>query len=298
MRFVGLVLYPVLVFAIAAQARAQTTTSATPSQEHFNARSQPEGNPDCPPPVINGITPKNWSCRTGTQGVQGNPNCPPPVIIINGIPTTPRNWSCPGATQRGPIPAAIPYAGVHPGHPMSRAPPIPAGRMDPAATTGLIIQWERHCRLDACAPPPAGPPAQPRPIRDTNSRRRAATSSRMGRQAAISVPPPEADLAEMAPRRKPAPAAPRPIRDTNSGHRAATFSRMGRRAVISIPPPRVAPAMPYPTVRTPARCRAALFPTAAPRPIARIRAQCGVRFQAVAKAETWLPKRTIIDISW
>jgi hypothetical protein len=33
---------------------------------------------------------------TGTQGIEGNPNCPPPVI--NGI--TPRNWSCPTGTQR------------------------------------------------------------------------------------------------------------------------------------------------------------------------------------------------------
>ena len=31
---------------------------------------------------------------TGTQGVEGNPNCPPPVI--GGI--TPRNWSCPTGT--------------------------------------------------------------------------------------------------------------------------------------------------------------------------------------------------------
>lgn len=32
-----------------------------------------EGNPNCPPPVINRITPKNWSCRTGTQAVPGLP---------------------------------------------------------------------------------------------------------------------------------------------------------------------------------------------------------------------------------
>jgi Lipase (class 3) len=54
------------------------------------------GNPNCPPPVINGTTPKNWSCPTGTQSqVRGNPNCPPPVI--NGI--VPKNWSCPTGTQ-------------------------------------------------------------------------------------------------------------------------------------------------------------------------------------------------------
>ena len=27
-----------------------------------------QGNPNCPPPVINGVVPKNWSCKTGTQG--------------------------------------------------------------------------------------------------------------------------------------------------------------------------------------------------------------------------------------
>jgi hypothetical protein len=32
---------------------------------------------------------------TGTQGIEGNPNCPPPVI--GGI--TPKNWSCPTGTQ-------------------------------------------------------------------------------------------------------------------------------------------------------------------------------------------------------
>lgn len=46
---------------------------------------------------------------TGTQGVEGNPNCPPPVI--GGI--TPRNWSCPTGTKP-PAPqtqAARPQAG-------------------------------------------------------------------------------------------------------------------------------------------------------------------------------------------
>jgi hypothetical protein len=32
-----------------------------------------EGNPNCPPPIINGIKPKNWSCKTGTQAVPGLP---------------------------------------------------------------------------------------------------------------------------------------------------------------------------------------------------------------------------------
>jgi len=39
---------------------------------------------------------QSGSRPTGTQGQVGNPNCPPPVI--NGI--TPRNWSCPTGTQR------------------------------------------------------------------------------------------------------------------------------------------------------------------------------------------------------
>src|SRR5712691_8881750 len=30
-----------------------------------------EGNPHCPPPVVNGITPRNWSCKTG----QARPTC-------------------------------------------------------------------------------------------------------------------------------------------------------------------------------------------------------------------------------
>ncbi|MCC6718104.1 MAG: alpha/beta fold hydrolase [Acetobacteraceae bacterium] len=39
---------------------------------------------------------QSGSRPTGTQGVQGNPNCPPPVI--GGV--IPRNWSCPTGTQR------------------------------------------------------------------------------------------------------------------------------------------------------------------------------------------------------
>jgi hypothetical protein len=83
---------------------AQVYVAPAVAQEIFHGvapaegNPQTQGNPDCPPPVINGVTPKNWSCKTGTQGVQGNPYCPPPVIMIDGKPTTPRNWSCPGGT--------------------------------------------------------------------------------------------------------------------------------------------------------------------------------------------------------
>lgn len=97
-------------------------------------------NPNCPPPVLpGGIVPKNWSCKTGTQGVgqnqpsggtvatgapgaiQGNPNCPPPVV--NGV--TPKNWSCRTGTQ------AVPNAGpAHPQGPSQRA-----GRCFPAKKT-------------------------------------------------------------------------------------------------------------------------------------------------------------------
>ncbi|MGZ5926774.1 MAG: hypothetical protein ACXWLJ_08840 [Rhizomicrobium sp.] len=96
------------------------------AQEIFSGNGQPQanpqaqGNPDCPPPVINGITPKNWSCKTGTQGVQGNPYCPPPVIMINGQPTTPRNWSCPGGTpaaRNAPSGPNGPWDPEHPGFP-------------------------------------------------------------------------------------------------------------------------------------------------------------------------------------
>jgi hypothetical protein len=34
------------------------------------------GNPNCPPPVIGGITPKNWSCPTGKQAVDDLPCAP------------------------------------------------------------------------------------------------------------------------------------------------------------------------------------------------------------------------------
>jgi hypothetical protein len=96
-RHFELVCPPLLALAFA----MSVSMSQASAQEAYISEAtadQAQGNPDCPPPVINGITPSNWSCRTGTQGVQDNPNCPPPVIILNGQPTTPRNWSCPVGT--------------------------------------------------------------------------------------------------------------------------------------------------------------------------------------------------------
>lgn len=45
--------------------------------------------------------PANTTGTTGTQGVQENPNCPAPVI--NGI--RPKNWSCKTGTQSTTLPA-------------------------------------------------------------------------------------------------------------------------------------------------------------------------------------------------
>lgn len=116
-RFISLLvsLASILVFLCFA-----SVISGTRAQEVFNSQGNQntggdvfagQGNPNCPPPVINGVTPKTWTCTTGTQGVTGNPFCPPPVIIINGVPTTPKNWSCPGTGPQGP----------------GRAPPAPIG---------------------------------------------------------------------------------------------------------------------------------------------------------------------------
>ena len=51
------------------------------------------------------------SRRTGTQGIEGNPNCPPPVI--GGI--TPKNWSCKTSTQARSQPGDVFSSGEEPG---------------------------------------------------------------------------------------------------------------------------------------------------------------------------------------
>ncbi|HEV8713172.1 MAG TPA: hypothetical protein VGX03_10120 [Candidatus Binatia bacterium] len=51
------------------------------------------------------------SRRTGTQGVEGNPNCPPPVI--GGI--TPKNWACKTGTQARSQPGDVFSGGEGPG---------------------------------------------------------------------------------------------------------------------------------------------------------------------------------------
>ena len=142
---------------------------------------QTQGNPDCPPPVVNGITPKNWSCKTGTQGVQGNPNCPPPVIIINGQPTTPRNWSCPGGTPAARNTPNGPRDPVHPGVPTvagstpcqpggpggynflnnPEGTPLPPGCVRPGGKTNITAKTDP--RYQTAPPgsyivPPPGPP--------------------------------------------------------------------------------------------------------------------------------------------
>ncbi len=157
-RYIGLVACPVLMLALTAQVQV-----APAFADVFNGRDQPQDNPGCQPPVINGITPKNWSCRTGTQGAQGDPNCSPPVEIINGQPVTPRNWSCPGGTPSartapiGPFeihhagPAYIPGAAnpCQPGGPGAYnwlANPVgtqlPPGCMRPARTPVIIRTYD------------------------------------------------------------------------------------------------------------------------------------------------------------
>ena len=104
-----------LLLVIACVALVRLTPAA--AQDVFNGGNQGGGNPNCPPPVINGITPKNWSCRTGPQYSEGNPDCPPPVILINGQPTTPKNWSCPGGMSSGRSGPIGPLETHHPGPP-------------------------------------------------------------------------------------------------------------------------------------------------------------------------------------
>jgi hypothetical protein len=126
-RYIALVSCLAMIMAGATQ--IQITPAA--AQDVFNGRAAPaEGNPNCPPPIINGITPKNWSCRTGTQGVEGNPNCPPPTIIINGQPTTPRNWSCKGGTPSARNAPVGPFEIHRPG-----PPPVP-GAANPCQPGG------------------------------------------------------------------------------------------------------------------------------------------------------------------
>ena len=112
-RCIGLSFRLLLVIACVAQVRLTPAAA----QDVFNGGNQGGGNPNCPPPVINGITPKNWSCRTGPQYSEGNPDCPPPVILINGQPTTPKNWSCPGGMSSGRSGPIGPLETHHPGPP-------------------------------------------------------------------------------------------------------------------------------------------------------------------------------------
>lgn len=85
---------------------------AAAAQDHFNARSGGNssaptgtqgvvGNPNCPPPVINGITPKNWSCKTGegssytvpqTTNVRPGPNYGPPGSYLVQQPGPPGSY--------------------------------------------------------------------------------------------------------------------------------------------------------------------------------------------------------------
>ena len=111
MKSFGLISCPVMLICFVVQAEAQLAPARAPNQEIFSANGKAQGNPNCPPPVINGITPNNWSCRTDTQGVQGNPNCPAPVGMIDGIRTSPVNWSCPGTQSLQNIPRTAPVAG-------------------------------------------------------------------------------------------------------------------------------------------------------------------------------------------
>lgn len=66
------VLIAMVVLAVATNAEAQRTSRPTDTQGVT-------GNPNCPPPKINGITPKNWSCATGTQSTPG------PTVQLPGI---------------------------------------------------------------------------------------------------------------------------------------------------------------------------------------------------------------------
>ena len=184
-----------LVFCVAVVLafEAQEFSAPAAAQEIFNGGSQvqgntqAQGNPDCPPPVINGITPKNWSCKTGTQGVQGNPYCPPPVIVING-----RRHRATGPARAGRRPPATRRAGpTDHGIPSIRASrrwraPRPASRVVPAAITGSTIRKGRGCRRAACGPCAGSSPSG---IGSTSPHLPAATSSRQsGRPAAISSP--------------------------------------------------------------------------------------------------------------
>ena len=68
-RCIGLSFRLLLVIACVAQVRLTPAVA----QDVFNGGNEGGGNPNCPPPVINGITPKNSSCRTGPQYSEGNP---------------------------------------------------------------------------------------------------------------------------------------------------------------------------------------------------------------------------------
>ena len=84
---------------------------AAAAQDSFNAKGNSsartgtqtnvDGNPNCPPPVINGITPKNWSCKTGegssyilpqTTSAQPGPNYGPPGSYLTPEPGPPGSY--------------------------------------------------------------------------------------------------------------------------------------------------------------------------------------------------------------
>jgi hypothetical protein len=86
----------VLIVPAAAQETYNARSSAPTGTEVYNG-----GNPNCPPPVINGITPKNWSCKTGegssyilpqTTSVQGGPNYGPPGSYLQPQPGPPGSY--------------------------------------------------------------------------------------------------------------------------------------------------------------------------------------------------------------
>jgi hypothetical protein len=118
-------------------------------QESYNARSSAPtgtqgvvGNPNCPPPVINGITPKNWSCKTGegssyilpqTTSVQGGPTYGPPGSYLQPQPGPPGSY-----LQKEPGPPGS-YIQPEPGPPGSYLNSTSGGTQVRTAPTGAII---------------------------------------------------------------------------------------------------------------------------------------------------------------
>jgi hypothetical protein len=137
---------PSALFVVA----AFTFVSALPAgrtavADEFNVNTAPER---C-------VAGPGYSCPTGTQGVVGNPNCPPPVLP-GGI--TPKNWSC--KTGRQARDAADAFSGRGTPDRASGRPAAPLLPEKPAATAaggpppllrGYVSNTEELC----LAPPPA-----------------------------------------------------------------------------------------------------------------------------------------------